>query len=163
MTILAPRIEVHPVSLRGQTYTVQLDEAGTFHAYNTGGIEAATAETRRALVDTLTKMTRQASATVSVPVTRLTNGTAQHGTATGIHATTRNILVLWDSGEREQLSVHRNEILAGMTEDEGREWGRLVEEQNAAGRAIFAFRKAHEIDLYATVRAQIAAQMAAEA
>jgi len=154
------RIEVHPIRVRGQKYTVQLDEGGVFHAYSDAGIEAATSETRRGLLDALTKQTKVAAATVSVPITRLADGKARHGVATGIHASTRNILVRWDDGEREQLRSVRTDILGGMTADEGAEWASLVEAQNAAGRAIYAFRQAHKIDLFAELRAAIAAQLA---
>jgi hypothetical protein len=155
-------IEVHPIEVRGQSYTVQLDEDGTFRAYNEAGMKVATAQTRRDLASALGQLTRQASAAVSVLFTMLVDGQARHGEATGLHATTRNILVRWADGKREQLSMVRgSDLLGGMTEAEGLEWARLTEAVNAAGRDIYAFREAHTIDLYAKIRAAMAAQMTA--
>ena len=160
--MITGRIEVHPIEVRGLRFTVLLDDDGTFHAYTEAGIEAATAESRRDLASALGKLTKQASGAVSVPITRLVNGKARHGTVTGIHPTSRNFLVLWADGQREQLSVIRDSgLLGGMTEDEGREWARLAEASNAAGRAIHAFREAHRTDLYTEIRAAMAAQMTA--
>jgi hypothetical protein len=160
--MITGRIEVHPIEVRGQRYIVQLDEDGIFHAYNDAGIEAATSETRGDLASALSELTKQASAAVSVPFTRLVNGEARHGVATGIHAGNRRILVRWAGGRREQLStVGNSDLLGGMTEAEGLEWARLTEAVHAAGRAIFAFREARKIDLYAEIRAAMAGQEAA--
>lgn len=155
-------IEVHPIEVRGQTYTVHLDQNGTFRAYDDAGIEAATSDTRQGLLETLTKATRRASGAVSVPITVLVNGQPRHGEATGIHATNHNILVRWADGERGRISMIRDrELLGGMTEEEGQTWLRLIEAVNAAGRDIYAFREAHKIDLHAELRAAMRLQATA--
>jgi hypothetical protein len=158
--MITGRIEVHPIEVRGLRFTVLLDDDGTFHAYTDAGIEAATAESRRDLASALSNVTKQALAAIRVPVTRLVDGKAWHGEVTGIHPTTRNFQVRWADGQRDQLSAIRDSnLLGGMTEAEGREWARLTEAANAAGRAIYAFREAHKTDLYAEIRAAMAAQM----
>lgn len=151
-------IDVHPIEVRGHWFTVKVDEDGMFRAYHDSAIEAAAAETRRELATQLGKLTGQV--TVSVPVTQLTDGTVRHGKVTGIHAANRTYHVRWDDGEHAQLSMIRSngEVLGGMTEDEGRQWARLDENVKAAGRALYAFRQAHAIDLHAEIRAAITAQ-----
>ena len=156
-------IEVHPIELRGQRFTVRLDEAGTFRAFNEAGAEAATSQTRQGLISDLSALTKQASAAVSVPITVLVNGEARHGEVTGVHAANRNFLIRWADGECGQLSaVRSSDVLGGMTEDEGREWARLTEAVLAAGRGLHAFRETHQIDLHAKVRAAMAAHSAAD-
>ena len=109
------------------------------------------AETRDKLKQALARAIRAQHVTVEVPFVA-TEGRShggsrtvvKRGTATGVHAGSRNVLVAWADGPRGQLSGFSSDtVLDGETDPE--EWQRLLDAELEASRALAAYVKAHKL------------------
>jgi hypothetical protein len=110
-------------------------------------------------VDTATK---KISKSVNVPFTSVTFNTysetvkveVKHGTATGLHSGTGNVLAKWDdTGEKFQL-VRWNDAgdrFRPLSQDEATEYTRLFLESREASQILSDWKKIHTIDLKQSV------------
>jgi hypothetical protein len=146
------------VTVKGATFDVWTDDAGTWHAML--GEAEMSADTKTGLSKALGRAIRDAAVSVSVPFLAQARDPGHRtvrvrsGVATGIHATTHGILITWDdTGEKATLSrVGPEKYLNPATADPA-EWKRLSDEYLAASRAVFAYEETHKFALGETVQA----------
>lgn len=133
---IPPRVLVGTMEIRHVPYQVYLDTSSArFVASHLG--EEVQAASWNELQATLAKMPR---VLVDVP---FTNRYGSHGSFTGIHAN-GNLLIRWDSGNKEQASGHYSEqVLERLTPEQVRELTALHREAEHARERLEAFQKAH--------------------
>lgn len=82
----------------------------------------------------------------------------RRGTATGIHASSRNVLIRWANGEADQLhSYGGGDVFGGLTTADFEYYGALLEERKRIEADIRAFVSAHSIDLSKLVKTALVA------
>lgn len=150
--MMASKYPAGTVTVRGTEVAIFTDDDGQWLAWIRGGAQKITAPTRDALKTELGKAIRATSADCSVPFLTVRNAgrdeeTVRAGVATGIHSSSRNILVAWsDDGTKGQLgSLGNDKIMRGDTDPA--EWLRIRRAYHEAARALYAFEEAHKISL----------------
>lgn len=137
------------VEVRGTNYPVYADARGTLGAVM-GGTEyvGSSMDTLRTY---MMAASRRQQVKVSVPFSKLITGTydperatVQHGVATGIHASSGNVLIRWQDGKTEQASGYSG-YMQPLSQDESSEYIRLHQAKAAANKALSQFEEAHEL------------------
>lgn len=100
--------------------------------------------TRPQLVAEIDRLLRLEKKLVNLAFTQMEKGnngyvTLQHGTVTGVHAGTGNLLVSWDDGKTGQLSEYGTTILRRLTDEECTTMARLVREDYESGDRLREF------------------------
>lgn len=152
-------MDINPVQIGKVSIPVQVDERGKFSASLNGhGYEA---DSRGSLRDLLEKAALANRVKTAVKFTHVAGSHVTHGTATGIHGGTGNLLVTWDSGRKEQLSSWggRGEYLERLNDDETLELQALLGWLADAELALKTFREKHSIKLKEIVSADVEAAM----
>jgi len=93
--------------------------------------------------------TKRPAAKVSVPFVSVEG---VRGVATGIHGSTRNILVRWENGKTEQLNHWSGLILDDLTPQENEERHDLRARYDNASKALKKFQSDHRFDLLRAVQ-----------
>lgn len=139
------------VEKNGITVPIFVDDAGHWTAEIGGGVWAAN---RDQLALKIAAQTKKATAKVSVPFTRATDGTGwgasriavADGVATGFHSANGNILVTWtESGTKEQFKG--GNTMRPLDADQKAEFVRLAKAVQDAQKALREFDDSHKIDL----------------
>jgi hypothetical protein len=155
--------EAGKVTIKGVDYDVTVDDSGDWHALVIGN--RVTAGSKDALRTAITRETRKATASISVPFVSLNNqdATVRRGNATGIHGSNRNVLVRWaDTGEADQVRGYTDTdtIIDDLTDAELSMWQERRRAYLETARWFFAFEKEHRIDLRDIVRKALTAAVA---
>lgn len=152
-------MEIKPVTIGKVRIPVQVDELGKFSADLNG--HRYEADSRSDLKGLLEKAALANRAKTAVKFTKVYGNGVSHGTATGIHAGTGNVLVTWDSGRKDQLTGWdgRGEYLERLNEDETLELQALLAGLSQAELAVKTFRGKRSIALKNVVTRDVEAAM----
>jgi hypothetical protein len=154
------RFDAGSITHKGVTVAIEVDGDGRWHAKV--GNDYFSEETRDKLSAKIATAAKKATVNVSVPFTQLSTGqgygagdytiSVRSGTATGIHSSNGNVLVTWESGNKEQLRNTGTTSIA-LSDDKRKEFVRLANEAKAAKNALNKFLDAHKMDLRGEVSA----------
>jgi hypothetical protein len=149
------------LDIKGMEFEITVDDDGEWGAVLDGSrVKAATREQLQAA---LLRATRQARAKVSIPFLAVEDEwregrrvkSIRRGTATGLHASSHHVLVIWGDGTKGRYSGHLE--LAEDT-DEG-EWRRLYQAMTDARNALTEFERAHKISITKEIKAELSRQL----
>ena len=135
------------------TVEIFVDDDGAWKAEFGGKFMSA--DTREKLAGKIAVQAKKLTANVSVPFTRVTDGsgswgnnriTAVDGVATGFHSANGNVLVTWASGVKEQFKDHGSASVP-LDADEKAEYVRLAKAARESRDALRAFDNTHRLDL----------------
>lgn len=152
----------------GRTFPIYVTDYGR---WGTEEMKNITTDTREALEKKIAQHVQKTTVKVAVPFVQLHRQagrlSVRHGTATGIHGNTGNVLVQWADGKREQVrSFHdpRVSTLRGLPADKIHEWARLTKAVLDATGSLKAFEEEYKIDMVAEIksRQQVAVDEAAD-
>jgi len=131
------------VKVAGTEYPVYIrDTDGVFFA-TVGPSEQITADSYAELE----KKARRIKVKFELPFTQITDSGVRHGTVTGLHATSGNLLVRWDNGQTEQISGWSGQganTMPRLTDEEATTAVELVRARNASVKALAAFTDARK-------------------
>jgi len=130
---------VKKIDIDGTDYELNVNANGEFWA-NTIGADSHTvkAPTMDALITKLRAEARKKPMAIPVSVVFQQHRggiEVRHGTITGIHGRTRNVLMAWDTGDKQQLDNYGNTILARLTDEGTTDLVRLHEAKQRAAHA----------------------------
>jgi hypothetical protein len=135
------------VLIKGTRMAADLDTAtGLFWMYVDG--QKVEDESVAGLRKKAERVLRQAAVKIEVPFSTLDGGALRHGTATGLHARNRTVLVRWDDGETGQLGKFgRATAFARLTDEQTAAYADLLARQRAISGDRKAFEAEHGVDL----------------
>ncbi len=149
-------MDVGKMDVRGTEVEVTVDEHGIFHA--TLGQASFAAETYKSLHERLITASRRAAVKVSVPFTTLirdrlsdSKHVIRNGTATGIHATTREILVRWDDGSAGKLRGYSYDVMERLDADETATLASMITASDEARDSLLAFMAARKLSIHRVI------------
>lgn len=146
------------IRVQGVDMTVDVDDQGIFITYMDSGNTRVEAETLKELEKEVTRRARAAKVEVAIPFSMWRDDHIQHGTAHGLHQRSRNILVRWEDGTAEQLPHWTGiECFSRLSAEEAREYEEITRKKNELGAWLFAFHKAHKIELRGEVSSAVRA------
>jgi hypothetical protein len=142
------------ITYRGQEHEVKLDNLGTFLVdIGDQALRAASIAELRASIGSLPRKK------VAVPFTTADrDGHVKRGTATGVHADGRKLLIRWDvSGVTGQVTAYElRPLMTSLDAVDAEILQDLYAAQARAKAAIDGFTKAHAMDLRAAIDAELA-------
>jgi hypothetical protein len=144
------RLKAHPIEVGGKNYDVYLTDDNRFYTevpLDDGTSLSIQHPSMEELLKKLTAALRRKKVKVGVPFTQLAGAKARHGVATGIHQRSRQVLVRWDDGKTESLTLYSQGALRRLNEEQVKELERLGAERRQAGEALEGFLKLHRFDL----------------
>lgn len=158
------------ITANGVTVPIHVTDFGSWTAQYAG--QNLSYDTRAKLEARLKNLTRQTKVEVAVPVVQVLNTYPypfryRRGVLTGLHAGNGNVTVTWERqggrGEvKEQISFGygSRELHVGgdVSDEEMREYARLLEAKRAAVSAVSAWEKEHAINPKEAVKAAIEAK-----
>jgi hypothetical protein len=149
------------LEVRGSTYDVEVDGKGIF--WTEVGGQSYSANSLERLRETVTKATRQSN--LDVRFCRVDNaGNVAYGTATGIHASQRAVLVRWNEGKRETIQAYSAvNMLQPLSVEEVQELRERIRDAAAAAEQVRKFRAAHELNVWDAASRAAAESMAVPA
>jgi hypothetical protein len=131
------------ITADGETYPVEINDDGMFRVDLRGGNQV-----KAPSLEELQRKARKVKTAFTFPFTQIQGRKIRHGTITGIHASSGNLLVLWDDGEREQMSSWQgNGSMTRLTDAEADELRKIREWTYVhAGQRAGAALKREEAD-----------------
>jgi hypothetical protein len=150
--------EAGSITKHGVEIPVRVDDQGRWYATYEGN--SVNASSKSALAAQVGKLAKKATVKVDIRFTTLNrriggiHGSIARGTATGIHGSTRNVLVRWDAGASEQLTNWLT-TLPDLTPDEATTWVALDAASQEAQLALDNFVRPRTIDLRRVVEAAV--------
>lgn len=152
------------IDVRGTLYPVTVDDRGTWIC-DAGGTKHH-AGTKDALRDAVMTATLRKAAKIEIPFckidwSRTFGWQVHHGTVTGIHQGTGNLLVTWDNGRKEQLRGYTGTVtLRPLTPEEEQRWAELCETKRTWSNALADFEAEHNFSLNTEAEAAVKAAVA---
>lgn len=150
------KFPVGEIHRSGRTFPIYVTDYGRWGSDDLP--DGYTAGSRDELEKKIVQYVKQTAVKVAVPFVQLSrpwNGNTRrmvvrHGTATGIHGNTGNVLVQWADGKREQVRSFRSpgvSTLRGLPANKIHEWVELTKRAADAVHALTEFEKSYEIDM----------------
>jgi hypothetical protein len=149
---MSQRTGIGAITIHNAPYEVGVTPEGTFHA-QVEGIELS-ADTLEGLKNKICELLKRRAVRVAVRCTVFDGLTARHGTLTGFHAATGNLLLRWDdSGHTEQISGSSSAAtLRALNEAEAAEPERLHQARSQAIEAFERFVSEYRLNAVVAVR-----------
>jgi hypothetical protein len=140
------------MTIHSAPYEVSVTPEGTFHAQVEGAELAA--DTLKGLKNKIRELLKRRAVRVAVRCTVFDGLTPRHGTLTGFHAGTGNLLMRWDdTGATEQISGYGSApTLRALNEAETAELERLNKVKSHAIEAFQRFVSEHRLNAVVAVR-----------
>jgi hypothetical protein len=136
-----------------RTFPIHVTDYGRWGSDDLPG--GYTAGSRDELEKKIIQYVKETAVKVAVPFVQLHQThsgrlSVRHGTATGIHGNTGNVLVQWADGKREQVRSFGSpgvSTLRGLPADKIHEWAELTKRAQDAVRALREFEQTYKIDI----------------
>lgn len=156
------KFPVGEIHRSGRTFPIYVTDYGRWGSDDIPG--GYTAGSRDELEKKIVQYVKQTAVKVAVPFVQLHRHgypsgrlVVRHGTATGVHGNTGNVLVQWADGKREQVRSFGTpgvSTLRGLPADKIHEWAELTKRAVDAARALKEFEKSYEIDMKAEIKSR---------
>lgn len=139
------------VTANGEDFPVGISDDGMFRADLPGSVQL-----KAPSLDELQKKARKVKTKFELAFTQVDSHGARHGTVTGFHASTGNLLIRWDNGDTEQIPPWGGggAMMPRLSDAETAEISDLVAARNKA---------VHDLDMFTRSRKFASLKKAAEA
>jgi ribosomal protein L35AE/L33A len=151
--------DLSPITVKGKRITPKIDtETGKFHA--TVNDVQLSSNSLQELEQAISQSMRRSGAKIAIHFCRKDKESSRvmAGTITGVHGRTGNYLITWEDGTKTQddsFSWTGSRAFLDLTKSEREVYVKLLEEADKANKALYAFQKAHEMDMRSVVNKAI--------